>query len=1079
MKEERIWPRPQLNPLPLTASGLENPRVSLNGGGWKLQPTPPADFFDPATDISGWEDTDVPRQVEGGPAEYAYARTLDIPAQWEGCRVFLRFDGANCLARVFVDGTLAGEHYGGFVSWDCEITPYVQAGASHRLAVGITDKPLEVNPFHRGGLIRDVSLYALPQTYLSRLHARTVFDSTYTDATLTVSASLMGGAGSVALGLISPAGQEIPLPTLTGEPGEDLEVSVPIPRPLKWDSEHPHLYTLTASVLSDGRCVETAARQIGFRQIERHGNQVTINGDLLKLHGVNRHDIHPITGRAITHELAEEDVRLFKEANVNFIRTSHYPPRPDFLDLCDKYGIYVEDEIAVAFLGQGNWYTQSDPEYTPCFMGQFSEMLERDLSHPSVIIWSLANESYWGDNLAMMNAYAHQEDPTRLTIFSYPITQMEDDDRADIWSMHYAAWGQDPIALVDSFDRSRHEPIPWPVLHDESTHIPCYDRHDQRRDPGVRDFWGETIRQFWDILYDADGALGCAIWAGIDDVWLGSHFRFFGAQWGIFDGWRRVKPEYWHVRKAYSPIRLTGEPYAQGGYTAIAIRNRFNHTRLSEIRVDWKLGEASGTFYGPDLPPRASGELVIPAAFAPGAVLELAFTDAFGHQVEEGRYTLDEARPQLPRLTGGVPRLEQDASSVTVRGEGFSVSFSRETGLITAGYAGGRLVLTGGPALHLTGLALGPWQLEAMDARIDQGCACITLDGCYDRVKVRFLLRIDAAGLMETTYTLTDMPYPSPRKLAMRIGDDTDSGGYEEVGVSFTVPKELDTLSWQRKGPWTVYPDWHIARLEGRAPKFNPQGVNPLDRHPGWGWQLDEEDKILFGKYDIGRRGTRDFASLKSSILCAALASEDAAFTALSDGSDAVRMEVSWEKGHVISDRSPAVTYTGTWLPRDTKFRSLDGTETWSKTAGDTCRVNFTGTGIAWISSMDLICGTAKVYVDGALQDTIALGVRPLSPGAARGYEKDYRRLVFSVQNLPMGEHSLCIEVTGEKAPNSINSYVNIDHFIVLDGQETGDTRFIIDSEFNYPELSWGCYTKPPITVSTGYTRRVYTKLGR
>lgn len=1079
MANDRIWPRPQLNPLPQRTGGTDWPRICISGP-WKINMEPCENFAAPDLDISAWDDVNVPVQIDGGKGEYAYARDITIPAEWQGDRIFLRFDGANCYARVFVDGVYVCDHYGGFVSWDCEITDFLAAGDTHRIAVGVTDKPQEVNPFHRGGLIRDVTVYALPQTYVSRLHAVTRFDADYADAYLTVKAQIKGGAGEVILSMISPAGQEIPLPNMAGGDGEDLEMTTLIPRPLKWDSEHPHLYTLSASLLVDGVCVEKTYRQFGFRQIERRGNQVYVNGDLLKLHGVNRHDIHPITGRAITHELVEEDVKLFKEANVNFIRTSHYPPRPDFLDLCDKYGIYVEDEIAVAFLGQGQWYTQSDPEYTHCFMGQFSEMLERDLSHPSVIIWSLANESYWGDNLAMMNTYTHQEDPSRLTIFSYPITQMEDDDRADIWSMHYAAWNQDPIALVDSFDRSCHEPISWPVLHDESTHIPCYDRTDQRRDPGVRDFWGETIRQFWDKLFDAEGALGCAIWAGIDDVWLGNHFKFFGAQWGIFDGWRRVKPEYWHVRKAYSPIRLEGVPYALGGYTAIAIRNRFNHTNLSEIRIGWKLGDAQGVISGPALPPRETGVLVIPSAFVPGAKLEITFTDCLGQQVDEAVYTLDAAPARLPLLTAGAPALTEDADSYTVAAADFSVTFSKATGLITAGYAAGELVLTGGPALHLTGLRLGPWTLEAMDARVEEDCAKITLDGAYDKVKVRFVIRIDASGLMETTYTLTDMPYPSPRKLAMRIGDDTDSGGYEEVGVAFTVPKALDTLSWKRTGPWTVYPDWHIARLEGTAPKFNPDGVNIIDQKPAWGWQMDEEDRILFGKYDIGRRGTRDFSSMKTGILSAALASESAAFTALSDGSDSVRMEITWDKGHIITDRDPSIDYIGTWIPRDTKFRSNDGTETWSKTAGDACQVTFTGTGIAWISSLDLICGTARVYVDGELQDNgIALGSRPLSPGNARGYEKDYRRLVYAVTGLPAGEHTLRIEVTGEKAANSINSYVNIDQFIVLDGEEIGDTRFIINSEYNYPELSWGCFTKDPVRVYTGYSRRVFTKLGR
>ena len=112
--------------------------------------------------------------------EYAYARMLFIPEEWKGKRIFLRFDGVNCLARVFVDGVFVRSHYGGFVSWECEITDLVKAGGGHRLTVGVTDKPGEVSSFHKGGMIRDVLLYALPHTYLSRLHAKTVFTNGYT-----------------------------------------------------------------------------------------------------------------------------------------------------------------------------------------------------------------------------------------------------------------------------------------------------------------------------------------------------------------------------------------------------------------------------------------------------------------------------------------------------------------------------------------------------------------------------------------------------------------------------------------------------------------------------------------------------------------------------------------------------------------------------------------------------------------------------------------------------------------------------------------------------------------------------------
>ena len=107
------------------------------------------------------------------------------------------------------------------------------------------------------------------------------------------------------------------------------------------------------------------------------------------------------------------------------------------------------------------------------------------------------------------------------------------------------------------------------------------------------------------------------------------------------------------------------------------------------------------------------------------------------------------------------------------------------------------------------------------------------------------------------------MPYPSPRKLAMRVGDDTDSGGYEEVGICFMVPREMDLLSWSRRGLWNTYPDWHIGRLQGSALKHNPYGVCRTGVAPEWDWQLDEKDTVLFGKYDTGRRGTRDFCSMK------------------------------------------------------------------------------------------------------------------------------------------------------------------------------------------------------------------------
>ena len=242
-------------------------------------------------------------------------------------------------------------------------------------------------------------------------------------------------------------------------------------------------------------------------------------------------------------------------------------------------------------------------------------------------------------------------------------------------------------------------------------------------------------------------------------------------------------------------------------------------------------------------------------------------------------------------------------------------------------------------------------------------------------------------------------------------------------------------------------------------------------------WKDDLTDTPLFGRYDLPCRGTKDLRSLKSNILRAGVCFDGGAFTVLSDGSDSVRLERRHNPDFIVDDRSPELEYAGTWYREEVRG-SLNGTESWSQTEGDTCTCHFTGTGIAWISSYDILGGRAEVYLDGELVDPdIHLGVRLLTPGIARGYEKDPGRLVYSACGLKEGEHCLTIRVKGERCPGSMGSYVFIDHFRIFSEDSEGDPALIIDSEYNYPELSWGCYTKPPVRVSTGYRRSVTVKL--
>lgn len=1083
MQESKVtWERPVLHPLPEKAEGPGRSVISLNGDDWRINRNPGEKFWKGCAEQSGWQTIRVPSQIDAGEREYAYEKILEIPPQWTGKRIFLRFDGVNCLARVFVDGVFLRSHYGGFVSWDCEITGKVTAGEKHRLVLGVTDKPKEICPFHYGGIIRDVLLYALPEVCLSRLQVSTTFDCQYENAELAVEACVEKGCSqtgeiSVEYLLISPEGETERLGEISLETDEQIKSLFPVRSPKKWDSEHPWLYTLTAVLKVGGRETERIGRRFGFRQIEKRGNQVFLNGDELKLRGINRHDIYPLTGRSITGELAEEDVRLFKEANINFIRTSHYPPRPDFLDLCDRYGIYVEDEIAVAFLGYGAKLTQDDPAYRESYLGQFSEMIERDKSHPCVIIWSLANESHWGENLGQCLAWARQEDPERLTIFSYPMTQKDDEESTDLWSVHYASWDSNLADRTECFRRSFYDGPDMPVIHDESTHIPCYDSRALKRDPGMRDFWGETIGRFWERVWETKGALGCAVWAGIDDVTVQDGI-LQGRSWGILDGWRRKKPEYWHIKKAYSPVVVRKRPYEGKVY----LYNRFNHTNLEEVTVEWKCGGRSGKLTGPKTAPGEEGSITIPVVPGPEEMLELKFTDSFGFTVEECCLT-DSCETGLPTLSGKAPVVEniREKGKQIVRGQDFRLVFSEDTGLMEAGYYQDELVLTGGPYLHLTGLDLEPWTLKEMEVQQADDCVRILLLGAYGGVEVRFGLRIDGEGLMEVDWELIRMPYPSPRQIAVTGSITSHAGGYDEAGISFTLAGELDTLAWKRRGLWDVYPDWHIGRLEGTAKKHYPAGNTPSGQKPApeQEWKDEEADSVLFGRFDIGRRGTRDFAAMKSHVTEASLKNGKAAFTLLSDGKLSVRMELLPEKSHLVSDRDPAVRYHGNWIRRENRYHSLGGTETWSKDRGDWCKYTFQGTGIAWYSSLDRICGTVNIYIDGVLQEQgLDLGCTQMGKNP-RGYSKGWKYLAYSVQHLPMGQHTIRLEVTGEPAEESHNSYVNVDAFLVLDGREEGDTRFIINQDFNYPEISWADYCKPPVRVETGYAGRAYVRIGK
>ena len=1051
MNESVLWAIPMLHPLPAEEDDVVLP---LHDHNWEIS-------LSSRNEADQWEPVSVPsmQTAEGG--ILTYRRKLAIPSTWEGRRFFLRFDGANCLTRVYLDGHYIMDHYGGFVSWDCPLES-ILPGSSYELVLEIEARTQDVSPFHQGGLMRDVILFSLPQVCLSQLHMDTVFDAQWQDAELYITASAEGSA-SVHLSLLDPEGNNLTLGSMQCPDGKAVQTVFSVLSPRKWDSEHPWLYTLVAEVDDpSGRRTEIVKKTFGFRQIDHEGREVFINGQPIKLRGINHHDVHPVLHRAVTRELLEEDVRLFKEANINFIRTSHYPPSPHFLDLCDRYGLYVEDESAVAFLGYALPHNENNPDMERAFIEPFTELVERDMDHPCVIIWSLANESYWGYHHSKMQEYAHWRTPRHLTIFSYPMTQMETDQPPDLWSAHYDRWDYKLNLQSECFRRSESYAPERPVLHDECTHIPCYNISELRRDPGVCDFWGETLWRFWDRIWETKGALGSAIWAGIDDVMIENN-RLHGYPWGIIDGWRRKKPEYWHVRKGYSPIKVLDQAEHTADGWKLTVLNRFNHTDLRELQVRWHAGDQTGLAVFPPTAPGHTGTITFPGSS--GDHIEVEFIDPFNFPVDEMVLSAVEEKRGLPDLCG-TPETEETEHTLKFKGEGFELCFSKESGLILSGTPGGIQVLTGGPFLHLPDLHLAPWRKDTMKVETSDEYTAITLTGSYGPVKVRFVIRFDRFGHLCITCTILDLPYPSPRRIAITSSLTAHNGGYHEVGIAFMAAPDLNELSWTRRGRWSNYPAWHIGRLSGVAHRELPNGNIPNGEEPHCDWKDDMRDWIVHGPFDTGIHGTRDFTASREGIDWACLSSQQAGIMFL--GEATVRMEAGLPSEDVILPDDPRLQYEGSWKLLDNEWQTPAGYEMIARDSSASCLCTFEGTGIAWLTSQDFTCGCANIYLDGHLTaGEVDLGLSAMGKNP-RGKIRQYGQTVWAVEGLNPGPHRLLIEVCSKPARGSHNAYVAIDRFLVL-GHGFGETKCIINREINFPELSWACYNKPPVIVSSGY----------
>jgi beta-galactosidase len=917
---------------PAEVDGIASPILSLNGA-WSFHPAPPKGFEKlTEKNARGFKPIEVPGDwtMQGFSVKpwtaAGYLRTVAIPADWKGARIILRSDGAQSLVTFWVNGQFAGIHEGGFTAFEFDVTELCRPGAANTVAAAVQNESTadilasgtQYASYQFGGLTRKVTLFAVPALHIADVDVATqVFEDGRSAAVridfAVINASGLATAGaSLDLILAGPDGRKVlshshSVPALGRGATNRHSIYRPVDGASLWESEHPRLHTLALELRADGRLLERAVRRVGFREIEVAGTRLFVNGRAVKLRGINRHEAHPLSGRSLTPELWRKDAELFRAANMNYIRTSHYPPAEEFLDACDEMGLFVECEAPLVWVQHGaneTWKTEdpADPKFLSYIKRAVAETIAFNRRHPSIVFWSLANESGWSPHFAAAAEMAWAMDPTRPRTFhdqAYGGYNNRGSEAVPIANYHYPG-PQGPDLAVSLR-------LPRPLLYGEYCHLNCYNRAELAADPGLRDEYGRGFARMWEKVFGSAEVIGGAIWSGVDDVFLLPSGKATGyGEWGPIDGWRREKPEYWHIKKSYSPVRIGPDRVAApapGRPIVLQVENRHDFTDLGECRIDWRIGGESGRA-AIELAPRSNGILRVrpKTADLSGKTLRIDVTSPRGFLIDSHEIAVGDVAPPVPpfrpTVAGSGPvELEEDSARITVRGSGFRWTFDRSTGAVIEAEAGGFPVLTGGPVLMLLQQTSGActtdfrldvepyndvcrgWKAESVSAAKGADGAAVTVTGAYAEAAGWYAVRIDGSGRAAFSYEFKVKARTDPR----------------QYGLVVYLPRALDTLSWSRRAQWTVYPENHIGRPVGTATALSPDHAGVFRRPPAWDWK-DDQNAL----------GSNDFRSTKANLLWAVLSSASGQGLMLtSDGRQAARAFLDRDRvGWLIADLS-------------------------------------------------------------------------------------------------------------------------------------------------------------------------------
>ena len=861
--------------------------------GYPFKIDPPRVMGEPKVDYTTYKERNPVGQ---------YRRSFQLPAGWEARgQTFLRFEGVMSAFYVWINGERVGYSQGSMEPSEFNITNYLHAG-ENQIALEVyrysDGSYLEDQDFWRfGGIHRSIHLLHTPDIRIRDYAVRTLPVSTdYQDFILQIDPQFsvyrgMTGKGTTLQGVLKDAsGREIA--TLKGDVEDilDLEhkagrmnewypqrgprklgrMSATIKSPKRWTAETPYLYKLHLTLLTaEGEVIEQVEQSVGFRSVEIRNGQLLVNGASVRFRGVNRHEHDPRTARVMSEERMLQDILLMKQANINAVRTSHYPNVSRWYELCDSLGLYVMDEADIEEHGLRGTLA-STPDWHAAFLDRAVRMAERDKNHPSIVMWSMGNESGYGPNFAAISAWLHDFDPTRPVHYegAQGAGGEPDPKTVDVISRFYTRVNQEYLnpGIAEGEDKERAENARWERL------LEIAERTNDNRPVMTSEYahsMGNALgnfKEYWDEIYSIPRMLGGFIWDWVDQGIYktlpdGRIMVAYGGDFGdkpnlkafCFNGLlmsdRETTPKYWEVKKVYSPVELRVES------GELRVTNRNHHTDLSQYRCLWTLSidgkqKDQGEITLPEVAPGESETLPLPVSIAgkkasAKATSDLRLTISFilkrdalwakaGHEVAWEQFCIQEGALLFSKLENrGRLKVRADEEHLSISGSGFSIQWEKNaTGSLTSLTYHGKEMLAHPadfPLQPVTQAFRAPtdndksfgnwlakdWSLHQMDN------PRISLDSFKHEVREdgAVIVRVQTRNRYKEGMIVTKFLYTILSDGTIDLKTTFQPQGIlpelPRLGIAFCLSSDYNTFIWQGRGPQDNYPDRKTSAAVG------------------------------------------------------------------------------------------------------------------------------------------------------------------------------------------------------------------------------------------------------------------------